>query len=298
MIDQLEKFVAAGNTFQGPPPQCDGAVKLSWVGSDNHLVFGEGVKLVKARIKFLGRGGKIAVGSNTQVKGDLIVNKKSTLTIGDNTFLNRVCDIRAMEGADITIGSDCLFSNVGILTSDLHSILDLQTGKRSNPAQSIVIEDNVWLSENVKIAKGARIGAGAVISAGSIVTSPIAPYCIGAGRPARVIRAGVSWDRSLHQAAPKPARPFKGTDIPLNQEVYRQLNAAKRYDLLYAAIDALIEEGTTVESLPVFAQWYFVFCRHKLNKSTPEDKQTLENIMAERPKHKAARKLYDEFFSQ
>lgn len=297
MIDQLKDFVADGNTLIGPPPKCVGQVKLVWTGGENHLTFGKNITLAKGQIKFLNKGGRISIGSDTQIKGDLVVNKGSTITIGKNTFFNRVCDVRAQEGADIHIGDNCLFSNVGVFTSDLHSIVDLKTGKRSNPAQGIVVEDNVWIAEDVKITKGGRVGTGAIIAAGSIVTRPIAPYCIGAGRPAKVVRTGVSWNRNLLVSAPQKARDFTGEDIPLDREVLRRLVADKRYALVLSAINAEIVAGTQIQGLPLFVKWYFVFCRNRLNQGETIDKQILEGIISERPDHKAAQKLYNEHFS-
>jgi acetyltransferase-like isoleucine patch superfamily enzyme len=56
------------------------------------------------------------------------------------------------------------------------------------PAQApIVIEDDAWLGFNSTILKGVTIGRGAIIGAASVVTKDVAPFCIVAGNPAKLI---------------------------------------------------------------------------------------------------------------
>jgi acetyltransferase-like isoleucine patch superfamily enzyme len=50
------------------------------------------------------------------------------------------------------------------------------------------IGDDVWVGAGCFILKGVTIGNGAVIGAGSVVVKDIAPYCVAAGNPAKVIR--------------------------------------------------------------------------------------------------------------
>ena len=52
-----------------------------------------------------------------------------------------------------------------------------------------VIEDDVFIGMNCLILKGVVIGRGSVVGAGSVVTGNIPPGVMGAGNPARVIRA-------------------------------------------------------------------------------------------------------------
>ncbi len=284
-------FIADGNVVAGPLPMADAKFSLQWTGSGCRLEFGKDVQLRAVKILFHSEG-TIAIGEGSLISGSLVIDKGSQIRIGEQVRFNRVCDIRAQEGATITIGSECLFSNARILTSDLHSILDLETGERLNPARSIVIEDRVWLAEDVKIMKGARVGEGAVIGAGALVNKPIAPFCLAVGSPARIVRTGISWDRWLKKAPPTAAQEFDGADIPLEVEVLRRLVASKRYALTIKAIEHAIREGCAAIDLPVFARWYLVSCRHRLNRNAPDDYALLQSVLRDAPNHAAAAKLY------
>lgn len=84
-----------------------------------------------------------------------------------------------------------------ISVSDIHSIVDLATGARINPARDIQVGERVWVGQRVLILKGSQIGDGSIIGAGSVVTGTIPKNVIAAGAPARVIRQGVTWRGEL-----------------------------------------------------------------------------------------------------
>lgn len=287
--DLFDAFVKDGNKLIGPrPTQFIGSFELSWKGADCVLELEEGVVFSSAQLRFTSGGGTIRIEKGATVKGRLEVNGGGRIRIGEGTFLNRVCDIRGGEGASVDIGKNCLFSDVKAQTSDMHSIIDMASGKRTNPAASIVVEDEVWIAEEVKIAKGVRIGTGAVIAAGSLVTRSVAPFCIAGGRPAKILKTGVSWSRQLKKMPPLPAPTFKPTDIPLEKEVLRLLMERKKYALVEAVVLAA-DQAT----LPVFARWYLVSAKQKLGRPHPDAKALLDGILAESPGHSAARLLRD-----
>ena len=107
------------------------------------------------------------------------------------------------EASNITIGDGCLFSDCLITSSDMHSILDLDTHKRINRAQDILIESNVWIGYEALILKGSKIGKGCVVGSRSTVTSstPFEPNCIIVGNPAKIGRRNIFWDSSLLDAS-------------------------------------------------------------------------------------------------
>ncbi|STX51095.1 chloramphenicol acetyltransferase [Legionella busanensis] len=51
-----------------------------------------------------------------------------------------------------------------------------------------IIHDGAWLGMRSMIMPGITIGEGAIIGANAVVTKDVAPYCIVAGNPAKVIR--------------------------------------------------------------------------------------------------------------
>ena len=66
------------------------------------------------------------------------------------------------------------------------------TGKlmklQGNINNSIIIENDGWISANATILKGVNIGNGAVVGAGSVVTKDIPEFAIVVGNPAKVVK--------------------------------------------------------------------------------------------------------------
>lgn len=286
----LDAFVADGNRLVGPrPSRCIGSFQLKWRGGGSEIFLQDGVTLSSITMAFQNGGGSIRIEAGATAKGRMEVSEEGRIRIGAGTFLNRICDIRAGEGASVDIGSNCLFSDVKVQTSDMHSILHAASGRRTNPAAGIVIEDNVWIAEEVRVSKGVRIGTGAVIAAGSLVTRPIAPFCLAGGRPAKILRTGVRWSRKLEPLPPQPAPEFSPKDIPLDKEVLRYLVSAEKFALVEAVISAADQS-----KLPLYARWYLVFTRYQLGIPHPEAIDMLKQVLKEAPNHGAARALLNE----
>jgi acetyltransferase-like isoleucine patch superfamily enzyme len=79
----------------------------------------------------------------------------------------------------------------------MHSIIDVASGERVNPARNVIIEERVWVAERAIILKGSHIEAGSIIGAGSVVSGHIPPNSLAVGIPAKVIRSGVTWNHKL-----------------------------------------------------------------------------------------------------
>jgi acetyltransferase-like isoleucine patch superfamily enzyme len=98
-------------------------------------------------------------------------------------------------GEHITIGPD-----VKIITS-WHDLENLNIVK----AESITIEDNVWITMNAVILPGVTIGKNSVVAAGAIVTKSVPPNSLVAGNPARVIKTLARdypfWEEYEHDCA-------------------------------------------------------------------------------------------------
>jgi acetyltransferase-like isoleucine patch superfamily enzyme len=85
------------------------------------------------------------------------------------------------------IGADTI-----LLDSDIHP---LQASKRSQKetrnvgaAESIIIEEDVFIGIRVFVTKGTTIRRGSVVGAGAVVSGEYPPYSLIAGNPAKVIR--------------------------------------------------------------------------------------------------------------
>jgi len=175
-------------------PVANDKCSLVFKGQNSKVVFGNNVKLTNVTIIFSGSNGNLTIEDGCQLTGDLRIVGTGSLTIGKRTKFNKPCWIKASNGTSLKIGQKCLFANVRIRTSDMHSIIDLATNSRINPDADVVIGDRVWLAENTNIYKGVSIGNGSIVGAGSIVTRSIPENSLAAGVPAKVLKSNVSWD--------------------------------------------------------------------------------------------------------
>jgi acetyltransferase-like isoleucine patch superfamily enzyme len=120
------------------------------------------------------------------------------LEIGTHVGFNGLVRLQMHEPSTLRIGDGCLIADqVEITTSDMHSIVDAENGRRLNPARSITIGTRVWIGQRAIVLKGSRIGAGAVIGAAAVVTGEIPENSVAAGNPARVVRRNATWNFNL-----------------------------------------------------------------------------------------------------
>lgn len=141
-------------------------------------------------------------GNNCTIRGRIIVEKDSHLTVGDGLVCNGNVEIRSAEGKSIHIGNDCLFANPVIYNSDMHSIFDISSRLRINFAKDIFIAHRVWLAQGSRILKGSYINNDSVVAADSLVNSAYPANSLIGGSPARVLKTNISWHRSLTDTMP------------------------------------------------------------------------------------------------
>lgn len=124
------------------------------VGESNSLVAESGL-IFNADIRIEGNGNKIYFGQNCAIRGQILVKgNNQTVYIGRETTFQSVY-ILCQEQCDVYIGHHCMFSrNVEVRTTDAHSVIDLETGKRMNTPKSIRIGDHVWVGVKGLISKG------------------------------------------------------------------------------------------------------------------------------------------------
>lgn len=180
------------------PPDLRGELKLVINGHDNQVRIGAGVKLTRCRLDIRGHHCTIDIGQGCQLAGGFVCRSSHTrLLIGDKTTMMGAT-ITMHEPGTIRIGTDCMFAaEVRMDTSDMHSIIDVATGRRINPPGDLEIGEHVWLGFGTYVLKGARIGAHSIVGARAVVSGEVPPNSLAVGVPARVVRSGVSWDRRL-----------------------------------------------------------------------------------------------------
>ena len=90
-----------------------------------------------------------------------------------------------------------LSSNVMFRATDGHVIHHLGERKALNGSKLIHIGDSVWIGSGVTILKGAQVANDSIIGTMSLVASRFEdPNIVIGGNPAKVIKAGIAWDRT------------------------------------------------------------------------------------------------------
>lgn len=152
-------------------------VRIFIYGNNHHLIVEKNVIFKRGHIWFEDHDCEISIGAGTTIE-------EAELSVAEN-------------GTKITIGKDCMFSKgVHITTTDSHSIISTETGQRTNPAKNIEIRNHVWLGYNVNVNKGVTIEGNSVVASHSVVTKYIPGNSIAAGVPAKIVKTGITWDRT------------------------------------------------------------------------------------------------------
>lgn len=198
----FRQFIDRGNVVVGRPSKIVGVFRVNEFAAGSVIEFGRNVVLRRTTLHFPLGGGKLTFGDDVVYSAWTHVGPNSEIRVGARTVFNREAEIHAWEGASITIGQDCLFSNIKIRTSDMHSIFDLETNERVNRSKSVVIGNKVWLAEAAVVGKGSRIDDGSVVGSNSLVSGYLPPNCVAVGKPARVVRTGIYWTRKLDMSDP------------------------------------------------------------------------------------------------
>jgi acetyltransferase-like isoleucine patch superfamily enzyme len=179
---------------------------LAVLGENNRIFIDEGCDVSELSIHMEGTDNFLRISKNCVVKGLIhMKGKRLRVKIGQNTTIEKTY-IHCCEQSSILIGKDCMFAHeTEFRTSDAHSIIDLETRRRINLPANIHIGAGVWLGSRCQIHKGARIAPNNIVGAMSFVNKQFdEPNTIIAGIPARVIKRGVTWDRSRkHEYTPE-----------------------------------------------------------------------------------------------
>ncbi len=169
------------------------AGEIRFEGANNSVRFGRGCVSATLRLR-IGPNVHVEIGDECRL-GHLELHTAggNRLTIGARTGFNGRVRLLMHEAGAISIGPDCLIGQSDFTISDMHSILDVATGRRINPAGDIRLAERVWIGEGALILKGVSIGADSIVGARAVVSADIPGQSLAAGVPARVIRSGVCW---------------------------------------------------------------------------------------------------------
>jgi acetyltransferase-like isoleucine patch superfamily enzyme len=158
------------------------------------IVIGRRVK-ISAFCIFEGRD--FLIGDDTTVREQVFIGgpmmPDSRLELGRRVHIFHACFLNPSR--PLSIGDDtCVGGRSSIFTHG-----SWQSVMRGYPVayEPISIGNEVWLAWHVFVIPGVVIGDGATIGAGSVVNRSIPAGVLAAGVPARVLREGDSWPRSI-----------------------------------------------------------------------------------------------------
>lgn len=172
---------------------------INVLGSNNKLFIEPGLtRLYNCNITIAASNCTIMIGadSNLHEANLYIEDNDGTIILGKHVTISGRTSIDVIEGAEVRLGDDCLFSaNIQIRVGDSHSIVDATTNKRINPSKDVTIGNHVWIGNSVDILKGSVVGDNSIIGTRSVVTGKYFPAnCIIGGFPAKVLKDNVTWD--------------------------------------------------------------------------------------------------------
>ena len=176
-------------------------VKIKVHGRNNQVTISPKVMMRNCAISISGDNCKVYIeggGTNIQYCTIEVKGAKSEVIIKKG-FTSEQVSFHACEGRKIVIGEDCMFSaGIYITTSDFHSIFDVDTEERLNPAKDVVIGNHVWLGYGVSILKGAEVQNNVVVGKDSTVTRKLDQLnSLYVGTPAKIVKSGINWKREL-----------------------------------------------------------------------------------------------------
>lgn len=191
-FDKIVNQISIGAKGVSNEPILDQRSVIEKKGSSCKVQFGKNVRLIGARI-VLADGAELIVADNVILRGFIAISSGCSVVIGSKTRCDFPIHMVVSENTKVTIGEQCLFSDVSFYTSDTHSIFDRTTGLRVNFPDNISIGDRVWIGRKSWVMKGASIESDVVVAAGAMVTGAIPSYTICAGVPAKVIKENIIW---------------------------------------------------------------------------------------------------------
>ena len=171
-------------------------VRFHIEGDRNSIVIGGGSFIENVTVTMRGSGHRLVIGRDAWLYDDRIFfeDQDCWINIGSRVKIVGTKMSAAEPGSKVLFGDDSMCSDGSdIRNTDSHSLINLETGKRFNPGQDVVIGDHVWLGEGVVVLKGVHIGDGTMVAIRSVVTRSIPTNCLVAGNPAKIIRQNTSW---------------------------------------------------------------------------------------------------------
>lgn len=210
---------AYGNEVVNDSPNLKMSLRIE--GYDNKIYIGRDVEMSEGVKLLLSGGGNIQIGSYCKIGNEIELEATAggSLVLGDNCLMQGRSRMSAEEGriqfgnfvsvgsgffaicsekAPVIVGNDCMLSkDVTLLSTDSHSIIDLNLKKNLSPEKDaeVQIGEHVWIGKGAVIMPGTRIEKGSIVGALSLVKGSFEGNTTIAGNPAKIINVGRTWDR-------------------------------------------------------------------------------------------------------
>lgn len=172
-VTNQRRITGHGNKIDIPSNIWMKDCKIEIVGDNNLISVAPMVRLDGVKFYIEGSNNVIRINRNVIIgDGSLLwmEDKGCEISIDEGSTFGSVHLAATEDGSSIQIGKDCMFSNdIDVRTGDSHSIINLQTGERTNRAKDVVIGNHVWCGAHSSILKGANIPNDVVIATRSIV---------------------------------------------------------------------------------------------------------------------------------
>ncbi len=133
-----------------------------------------------------------SLGENSKISHRVKISSAPQIAIGKNTHITNNVILDGRGG--LTIGDDVLIGYESIIMTTTHNYKDPFTPIRlqGSERKQVSIGNDVWLGARVIVLPGVVIGDGAVIGGGAVVTKDVPALAIMAGIPA--IKIGMRGD--------------------------------------------------------------------------------------------------------
>lgn len=167
-------------------------------GNNNVIEIHENCRVDNTKIYIRGDNCKVIINSGCFINnGDICIeDNNNQIIIGANTCFTSRFHFACMEGTAISIGERCLFaSDIIVRTGDSHSIVEMDSGIRTNYSCDCIVGNHCWIGNRTTINKGVLISDDSIVASNSVVTKQFKEKnVVIAGIPAKVIKRGITWE--------------------------------------------------------------------------------------------------------
>ena len=217
------------NRWRYPGLDCDPTVHFTGKGFVEYL---PGASLANGCNIVLASDARLHLGRHSYVGRQVELGPDKLIAIGDYTSIQDRCIILG----NVRLGRYCVLSYDIYISSGHHefdrrpaALIRDQDRESENPAMSsesdansILIEEDVWLGVHVVVMPGTTIGRGCIVGANAVVTRSLPPYSVAAGVPAKILRKRFDF-------VPPPAIDWKNdNDIPYFYRGFEMSNDERR----------------------------------------------------------------------